>query len=98
MTALLVLVSLLVAGCAAAGWTRPNTTEAEIRRDSYECERDQRMVGGSFQNPPPPPYGYPPNAAGAMGAGFSNMGGRMGQGVFIGKCMESKGYSWTNAE
>ena len=50
MKALLVLVSLLVAGCAAAGWTRPNTTEAEIRRDSYECERDQRMVGGSFQN------------------------------------------------
>ena len=97
MKALLVLVSLLVAGCAAAGWTRPNTTEAEMRHDSYECERDQRMVGGSFQNPPSP-YGYPPNAAGATGAGFSSMGGSMGQVVFIGKCMESKGYSWTNAE
>jgi hypothetical protein len=91
MKALLVLVSLLVAGCAAAGWTRPNTTEAEIRRDSYECERDQRMVA-------PSPYGYSPNAAGATGAEFSNMGGSMGQVVFIGRCMESKGYSWTNAK
>ena len=97
MKALLVLVSLLVAGCAAAGWTRPNTTEAEVRRDSYECERDQRMVSGSTQNPPPP-YGYPRNAAGATGAGFSNMGGSMGQVVFIERCMESKGYSWTNAK
>ena len=32
MKALLVLVSLLVAGCVAAGWTRPNTTEAQMRR------------------------------------------------------------------
>ena len=97
MKALLVLVSLLVAGCAAAGWTRPNTTEAEVPRDSYECERDQRMVSGSTQNPPTR-YGYQPNTAGATGAGFSNMGGSMGQVVFIGKCMESKGYSWTNAK
>ena len=78
MKALLVLVSLLVVGCAAAGWTRPNTTEAEVRRDSDECERDQRMVSGNFQNPPTP-YGYPPNAAGATGAAFSNMGGSRGQ-------------------
>jgi hypothetical protein len=97
MKALLVLVSLLVAGCAAAGWTRPNTTEAEVRRDSYECERDQRMVSGSIHNPPPS-YGYPPNAAGATGPGFSNTGGSIGQVVFIGRCMESKGYSWTNAK
>jgi hypothetical protein len=33
---------LTVAGCATTerGWTRPNTTEAEFNRDSYECARE----------------------------------------------------------
>jgi len=41
----LVFVSLLLLGCARP-WTRPNTTEQELQRDRYECERDMKAVGG----------------------------------------------------
>ena len=41
----LALVSLLLLGCARP-WTRPNTTEQELQRDRYECERDMKAVGG----------------------------------------------------
>ena len=36
---LLVLV-LLLSGCAAATWTHPTKSEAELRSDTYECDRD----------------------------------------------------------
>lgn len=39
-TALLVALSIIMTGCAVGGWTRPNTTEAEFRRDTYQCEQE----------------------------------------------------------
>ncbi len=41
----LAFVSLFLLGCARP-WTRPNTTEQQLQRDRYECERDMKEVGG----------------------------------------------------
>ena len=41
----LVFVSFFLLGCARP-WTRPNTTEEQLQRDRYECERDMKEVGG----------------------------------------------------
>jgi hypothetical protein len=40
------LFSFLLFGCAAHTWTRPNTTEQEIRRDLEQCERDRNAIAG----------------------------------------------------
>jgi hypothetical protein len=40
------LCSVLLFGCAAHVWTRPNTTEQEMRRDLEQCERDQKAIAG----------------------------------------------------
>ena len=41
-----VFASLLLLGCAAHSWTRPNTTEEQMQRDREQCERDTKAVGG----------------------------------------------------
>jgi len=33
------------AGCTPMMWVKPGLTEAEFRRDRYECERDARQSG-----------------------------------------------------
>jgi hypothetical protein len=89
---LAIIAFLFLSGCTPLAWTRPNTTEAEFRRDGYECERDQRAVSPSFQSQPPP-YGYPNNPAGAYGAGFNDMSAGFARMAFFGRCMEAKGYT-----
>jgi hypothetical protein len=42
---LALIVCLLFVGCARP-WTRPNTTDEQLKRDRYECERDMKEVGG----------------------------------------------------
>jgi hypothetical protein len=32
-------------GCTVATFTKPGGTEAEFRKDNYECERDAAMAG-----------------------------------------------------
>ena len=41
----LVFVSFFLLGCVRP-WTRPNTTEEQLQRDRYECERAMKEVGG----------------------------------------------------
>jgi len=44
-------VGMLVVGTGCAErtlWDRPGATEADYRRDVYECERDARMATASF--------------------------------------------------
>ena len=38
-TVSMLAAALALSGCAG-GWNRPNTTEAEFRRDMYQCERE----------------------------------------------------------
>jgi hypothetical protein len=40
------LCLVLLFGCAVPTWTRPNTTEGEMRRDLEQCERDRKAVAG----------------------------------------------------
>jgi hypothetical protein len=40
------LCSVLLFGCAAHTWSRPNTTEQEMRRDLEQCERDRNAIAG----------------------------------------------------
>ena len=35
--------ALVVASCGKAVWTKPSFTQAEYRRDTYECDRDVRQ-------------------------------------------------------
>jgi hypothetical protein len=37
--------TLLLFGCSPP-WTRPNTSEEELRRDFAQCQRDAKDVGG----------------------------------------------------
>lgn len=49
MTVLRLAVTLcsgLLFGCAAQTWTRPNTTDQEMRRDLEQCERNQNAIAG----------------------------------------------------
>lgn len=39
MKPLISTAALLAAACTM-GWTRPNTSDAEFRRDSFECEQE----------------------------------------------------------
>ena len=34
------LSATAITGCTVGGWTRPNTSEAEFRRDTYQCEQE----------------------------------------------------------
>jgi hypothetical protein len=38
-----IAIALLLIGCAQYRWTHPSFTEANWRRDTYECERDMRQ-------------------------------------------------------
>ena len=40
------LCSVLLFGCAAHTWTRPDTREEEMRRDLEQCQRDREAVSG----------------------------------------------------
>lgn len=42
------LFVLLLAGCSTV-WTQPGTSEADFKRDAYECERDAAPVRNGFQ-------------------------------------------------
>lgn len=39
------IVCLALAGCTTYRWAKPGATEADLQRDSYECERDVRQSG-----------------------------------------------------
>ena len=43
--AVVALILLAVAGCAATVWEKPEYTESEFRKDDYECEKDSRQSG-----------------------------------------------------
>jgi hypothetical protein len=45
-TIALALGSVLLVGCSAHTWTRPNTSAEETQRDMEQCERDQKAVDG----------------------------------------------------
>jgi len=36
---------LFLCSCTVATFTKPGGTEAEFKKDNYECERDARMSG-----------------------------------------------------
>jgi hypothetical protein len=40
-----VILVLITLGCAPMVWERPGTTPSEFNKDSYECERDARLIG-----------------------------------------------------
>ena len=40
------LCSVLLFGCAAHTWARPDMTQEEMRRDLEQCERDRKAVAG----------------------------------------------------
>ena len=40
------LCSVLLFGCAADTWTRPDTTKEDMRRDLEQCQRDREAVAG----------------------------------------------------
>lgn len=43
---LLPAIALLLSGCAGQTyWDKPGATQADLRRDSYSCERDARQSG-----------------------------------------------------
>ena len=43
---LLALGSVLLCGCSAHTWSRPNTSAEETQRDIDQCERDRKAVDG----------------------------------------------------
>ena len=53
------LVSLILLGGCAMGWTRPNTTEAQFYQDRFQCEQEaasmypvaMSSVGSGYQAP-----------------------------------------------
>jgi hypothetical protein len=47
MRRLTIVAALLLTACGQ--WTRPDTTEAELKRDSDECDREARLM--SFPMP-----------------------------------------------
>jgi hypothetical protein len=50
MRAILLVAFLLVAGCAGSQtWAKPGGTQADLDRDTYECERDARMLPSGSQ-------------------------------------------------
>jgi hypothetical protein len=43
---------LALSGCAAsAHWTKPNTTQEDLHRDAFECEREAERASPSPTNP-----------------------------------------------
>ena len=40
------LCIVLLFGCAADTWTRPDTTKEDMRRDLEQCQRDREAVSG----------------------------------------------------
>ena len=38
--------SVLLLGCGAHTWKRPDTTKEEMRRDLEQCQRDREAVAG----------------------------------------------------
>ena len=52
-----IVVALLLTSCVQ--WTRPDTTEAELKRDSDECNRQARLM--SFPMPSSPELKAPTN-------------------------------------
>ena len=49
MKRLLLLASgIVLTSCAETVWVESGATQADFKRDSYECERDTRMSAASF--------------------------------------------------
>ena len=44
-SALMLAIMLTLLGCAHTVWVKPDGTQQEFARDSYECERDARQSG-----------------------------------------------------
>ena len=42
---LAVLIAVTLGGCAQYMWVKNGATDAEFRKDRYECERDMRQSG-----------------------------------------------------
>ena len=53
----IIVVALLLTACGQ--WTRPDTTEAELKRDSDECDLEARLM--SFPMPSSPELRAPTN-------------------------------------
>jgi len=39
---------VLLSGCASGQWYKPDMTDLELKRDSYECEKDTISTGYSW--------------------------------------------------
>lgn len=40
---IIILISLLLVGCAAQTWNHPNLDQDRFKRDVYECQKDARF-------------------------------------------------------
>jgi hypothetical protein len=96
------IATLLLPACAAnMQWSKPGATDAEFKKDCYECERDAAMLPGS-----PAPYRpalYANTPSGSMqssGDDLLALSHKLGQEAkrlsLFQQCMESKGYVLIN--
>ena len=84
-------LAVLVSGCTTY-WTKPGLIEAEFQRDSYECERDARMLPRTPQSISVPQYSWGPGAPvySDPTLGWADVAAR--QRLFE-RCMNAKGYT-----
>lgn len=44
-SAITMMTTFFLVGCASMTWNKPDVTQAEFNKDSYECQRDARQSG-----------------------------------------------------
>lgn len=42
---------LVLSGCASAQWVKPNTSEADLHRDAFECDHEAQRLSPPPTNP-----------------------------------------------
>ena len=45
---IILFLLVFLSGCSSGHWYKPNMTELELKRDSYECEKDTIATGYSW--------------------------------------------------
>ena len=79
MRRLTIVAALLLTACGQ--WTRPDTTEAELKRDSDECDREARLA--SFPMPSSPELRAP-----------TNLNDEPSMRRLFEDCLKARGYFW----
>jgi predicted lipid-binding transport protein (Tim44 family) len=96
MTALIIFLT----GCSEASWIiPPGGSEQQLRRDSYQCQRDTAMLAPAPRpvSPAPtgfvhPSEGYTMAPQGRQGLGTAPVDRAQVEEGLVARCMESKGY------